>query len=268
MTCILDHRPIPTRLWLQPISRTNGASFSSPVYVSKKAFMLQRLEAKIPPPPSLDIHSCHLDRPPCHLERSERSHAAIIRSEKSILGTTRLLASLRNDSGGCISANALSGTTNFRIRPSCTVIAAFLHCRLRPTPLSSRPSPTAPSICIPTSSTFPRGHLDLPPLSSRPSPAVISNAVRDLLQPLSVPGKASSATRDFSLRFEMTAGAASRPSPYRERRTFAFGLPALSSRPSCTVASGLGRHQCRSTWTLRIPSRTDCWTVGSGSGGC
>ena len=131
MTCILDHRPIPTRLWLQPISRTNGASFSSPVYVSKKAFMLQRLEAKIPPPPSLDIHSCHLDRPPCHLERSERSHAAIIRSEKSILGTTRLLASLRNDSGGCISANALSGTTNFRIRLSCTVIAAFLHCRLR-----------------------------------------------------------------------------------------------------------------------------------------
>jgi len=52
-------------------------------------------------------------------------------------------------------------------------------------------------------------HLDQPPLSSR-------TAGRDLMQPLSALRKASSATRDFSLRFEMTAGVASCPSPYRE----------------------------------------------------
>jgi len=51
--------------------------------------------------------------PRCHLERSERSHAAIIRPKEGILGNTRFLASLRNDSGGCISAFALSGTTRF-----------------------------------------------------------------------------------------------------------------------------------------------------------
>ena len=40
------------------------------------------------------------------------------------------------------------------------------------------------------------------------------------MPPSSAPRKASSETRDFSLRFEMTAGEASRPSPYREQRGF------------------------------------------------
>jgi len=51
--------------------------------------------------------------PRCHLDRRERSHAVIIRSEKSIFGNTRFLASLRNDSGGGISSSALPGTTRF-----------------------------------------------------------------------------------------------------------------------------------------------------------
>jgi cell division septum initiation protein DivIVA len=44
------------------------------------------------------------------------------------------------------------------------------------------------------------------------------------MQSSSIAKKASSATRDFSLRFEMTAGAASRPSPCREQRDFSLAL--------------------------------------------
>jgi len=49
---------------------------------------------------------------------------------------------------------------------------------------------------------------DPPPLSSRPSGRDLKPAMERS------PAKKQ---RDFSLRFEMTAGAASRPSPYRER---------------------------------------------------
>ena len=112
----------------------------------------------------------------------------------------RFLASLRNDSGGGSMVFALPGNNGISRFALFTVIA-----------------------------TYPRCHLDLPPPSSRPQG-------RDLMQPSSAPRKASSASRDFSLRFEMTAGVASWPSPYREHR-------ALSARPtpdfalSCTVVA-------------------------------
>ena len=51
--------------------------------------------------------------PCCHLDQRERSHAAIIRPKKGILGDTRFLASLRNDSGGGIMTFALPGTMRF-----------------------------------------------------------------------------------------------------------------------------------------------------------
>jgi len=113
--------------------------------------------------------------PRCHLDQRERSHAAIIRPKKGILGDTRFLASLRNDSGGGIMAFALPGTTRF---------------------LAS---------------------LDMTGLSSRPSPTVMATNGRDLMQPSSAPRKASSATRDFSLRFEMTG-----------RGIMAFALPGTT----------------------------------------
>ena len=56
--------------------------------------------------------------PRCHLDRRERSHAAIIRLTKGIPGNTRFLAPLRNDSGGGITPFALTGTTG-------NVIATF-----------------------------------------------------------------------------------------------------------------------------------------------
>ena len=80
-----------------------------------------------------------------------RSHAAIIRFEKGILGITRFLASLRNDRGGGIMAFALPGTVRFlaslrndsgggimafaltgmtRFRPSCTVASTYPRCHL------------------------------------------------------------------------------------------------------------------------------------------
>ena len=43
---------------------------------------------------------CHFRPSTCHLDRRERSHAAIIRSGQGILGSMRFLASLRNDSRG------------------------------------------------------------------------------------------------------------------------------------------------------------------------
>ena len=51
--------------------------------------------------------------PRCHLDQRERSHAAIIRPKKGILGNMRFLASLRNDSGGGIAPFALPGTRGF-----------------------------------------------------------------------------------------------------------------------------------------------------------
>ncbi|WP_221270853.1 J domain-containing protein [Desulfoprunum benzoelyticum] len=63
------------------------------------------------------------------------------------------------------------------------------------------------------------------PQPSQPTPAVASRPT---------PAQSSSATQDFSLRVEMTAGEASRPSPYREQRT-------LSSRPTPAVISTAGR---------------------------
>jgi hypothetical protein len=83
-------------------------------------------------------------------------------------GTTRFLASLRNDSGGVIKSFALPGTTRFlasakndREKKEMTVvgIAIFLRWSSQPSTWSKR--------------FFGR--------SSRPSSAVISNAVRDLL---------------------------------------------------------------------------------------
>jgi hypothetical protein len=96
--------------------------------------------------------------PRCHLDQRERSHAAIIRLKEGILGNTRFLASLRNDRGGGISTIALPGMTSFR--PSCTILATFLHYPRDLPALSSRPSCTV-------ASTFPRCPLDIPPLSSR-----------------------------------------------------------------------------------------------------
>ena len=110
-------------------------------------------------------------------------------------GTARFLAPLRNDSGGGFMTFALPGTTN-------TVASTYPRIRLDQPPLSSRPASAVIATC-------PRCHRDLPPLSSR-------TAGRDLMQPLSALRKASSASRDFSLRFEMTAGEALCPSPYRE----------------------------------------------------
>jgi len=143
-----------------------------------------------------------------------------------IFDSTRFLAPLRNDSGSGITAFALSGT--FPRRPF------VVPCLALGLPLSHS-------------------------LSCRPSPAVISTNGRDLKQPSSAPRKASSAPRDFSLRFEMTAGAASRPSPYRELSPAALlsfpalpsacrlhilchvDLPLLSSRLSTAVISTNGR---------------------------
>ena len=95
-------------------------------------------------------------------------------------------------------------------------------CRLALPPLSSRPTPAVIS-------TFPLCHRDLPPLSSRPAPTVTATYPRCHLdrrersqQGLeSAPAKQK---RDFSLRFEMTAGEASRPSPWREQRDFSLSL--------------------------------------------
>ena len=81
--------------------------------------------------------------------------------------------------GGC-TVFALSGITSI-------VISTFLCCRRDLPLLSPRPSPQSSR---------------LSPLPPRPSPAVISTAGRDLL----AVREASSATQDFSLRFEMTAG--------------------------------------------------------------
>ena len=72
--------------------------------------------------------------------------------------------------------------------------------------------------------------LALPPLSSRPTPAVIATCPRCHLdrRERSLQGRISAERQDFSLRFEMTAGEASRPSPYRELQYFspAFKMTA------------------------------------------
>ena len=84
-----------------------------------------------------------------------------------------------------------------------TVASTCPRCRLDLPPLSPRPVPAVIS-------TYPRCHLDLPPLSSRPAPAVISTAGRDLKPASNIPRREQ---QDFSLRFEMTAGVTSRPTP-------------------------------------------------------
>ena len=98
--------------------------------------------------PLRNFHNCHLDlsplssrpffqspRPslqssrPSHAVIStarERSHAAIIRTWKGILGAMRFLASLRNDSGGGIIASALPGTTRFLLPVETTKSATHL----------------------------------------------------------------------------------------------------------------------------------------------
>ncbi|MGB5231559.1 MAG: hypothetical protein WBN83_08575, partial [Desulfoprunum sp.] len=64
-----------------------------------RALKLKALETDLPPlssrPSPAVIPTC----PRCHLDRRERSHAAIIRPKKGILGNTRFLAALRNDRG-------------------------------------------------------------------------------------------------------------------------------------------------------------------------
>jgi len=62
------------------------------------------------------------------------------------------------------------------------------------------------------------------------------------MQPSSAPRKASSATRDFSLRFEMTAGVLSRPSPYREQQDFSLRFEMTGEKIEMTagVATLLG----------------------------
>ena len=74
--------------------------------------------------------------------------------------------------------------------------------------------------------TCPRCHLDLPPLSSRPAPAVIATCPRCHLdrRERSLQGRISAERQDFSLRFEMTAGEASRPSPCRELQYFSLAF--------------------------------------------
>ena len=62
-------------------------------------------------------------------------------------------------------------------------------------------------------------HRDLPPLSSRPQGEISSSNHPPQGRTTSV-----TTTQDFSLRIEMTAGAASRPSPYREHREFSLTL--------------------------------------------
>jgi len=107
---------------------------------------------------------CHLNLPPLSSRPSpavistarERSHAAIIRPRKGILGVMRFLASLRNDSGAVISSFALPGTTRFR--PSGTVIAPFPHCRLALPPLSSRPQGEISCSHHPSQERHPRRH--------------------------------------------------------------------------------------------------------------
>jgi len=85
------------------------------------------------------------------LARQREVSCSIIRFEKGILGITRFLASLRNDSGGGIMTFALPGTVRFlaslrndsgggimafalpgmtRFRPSCTVASTYPRCHL------------------------------------------------------------------------------------------------------------------------------------------
>ena len=104
-----------------------------------------------------------------------------------------------------------------RIAPA--VISTCPRCHLDLPPLSSRPTPAVIATC-------PRCHLDLPPLSSRPAPAVIATCPRCHLdrRERSLQGRISAERQDFSLRFEMTAGEASRPSPYRELQYFSLAF--------------------------------------------
>ena len=101
---------------------------------------------------------CRLAQPPlssrpyplCHLDQRERSPAVIIRSEKGILGTTRFLASLRNDSGGSIMSFALPGTL-------CALTFSVASPNPR-CPLAQPPLPPRPTLTV--ISTHPRCHLD------------------------------------------------------------------------------------------------------------
>ena len=169
---------------------------------------------------------CHLDLPPlsprptptvisncprCHLDRRERSHTAIIRPKKGILGNTRFLASLRNDRGGGISAFALPGNNgiltslcSLSSRPTSAVVP--IHPRL--SALSCSVTATSPRLFTLSSTvltTFPRCHRGLPPLSSRPTP--LSSRPQGEISRSKHPQQETTAvntTGDFSLRFEMT----------------------------------------------------------------
>ena len=99
---------------------------------------------------------------------------------------------------------------------------------LHPSPYREHFSPLHPLSPGPTpavASTYPRCHLDLPPLSSRPQGEILN-------LPRNIPRREQ---QDFSLRFEMTAGVTSWPSPYREQRDFSlrFEMTAgVTSHPS------------------------------------
>jgi len=101
--------------------------------------------------------------PRCHLDRRERSHAAIIRSGKGILGNMRFLASLRNDSEDVIKSFALPGKTRF--------LASARNDRKKKRNDSSGYLDLPPLVISTFNlviATFLAVHLDHPPLSSRP----------------------------------------------------------------------------------------------------
>jgi len=201
------------------------------------------------PLPFRPFMSCRLDLPPLSsrpspaVDQRERSHAAIIRPNKSILGNTRFLASRRNDCWGRLHTLRPTGNNEISrcaskwqrgrlhaLRPIGDTLHPSILCRLDLPPLSSRPAGEISCGHHPPQERHPRQHeisrfvskwqrwaashlspywghfAPLHPLSPRPSPAVISTNGRDLMRPSSAPRKASSATRDFSLRVEMTAG--------------------------------------------------------------
>jgi len=138
--------------------------------------------------------------PHCHLDRRERSHAAIIRTEKGILGNTRFLASLRNDSGGWSMAFALPGNNGIPRFALVTVIATHpclfaLSCSALSTfPIVVATIPQLSALSCSALSTFPfvvatipRCHLDRRERSQTGREVILRQK-----------------KRDFSLSLEMT----------------------------------------------------------------
>ena len=93
--------------------------------------------------------------------------------------------------------------------------------------MTSRPSSLSTRPFLPVNTTFPPCHLDLPHCHLDRK-GEISN------RPESIPRRER---RDFSLRFEMTVGAASRPSPCREQRDFPLSLEMTRGRMTLRPSS-------------------------------